>query len=157
MGCCIATTARCLLLKLFYVIFEYLLLYSTSVQPPPGQVLLPQHLLLASEDLSLGWLEESVTCARKKKLKGRYTGAGDCISFVGLKIYFRLTSVYSLKTHQGSGKEPRASPGMEAGGEVLRRCVVRWWATAAAEGETGLCGIQLLKEKHEHLIMIFLL
>lgn len=42
-------------------------------------------------------------------------------------------------THQGLGKELRASPGTEAAGGALRRCEALLEGTAAAEGGTFLC------------------
>ena len=50
----------------------------------------------------------------------------------------------SLKTHQGPGKEQRACPGLEAAGEVLRRCEEQLEATGGVEDGTGLC-----REKYE--------
>lgn len=43
-----------------------------------------------------------------------------------------------LKTHRGPGKERRASPGTEAAGEVLRRCVERSEGTGGVVGGTIL-------------------
>lgn len=43
-------------------------------------------------------------------------------------------------THQGPGRELRASPGKEAAGEVLRRCEALLEGTKEAVGGTCLCG-----------------
>lgn len=56
-------------------------------------------------------------------------------------------------THQGPGRELRASPGKEAAGEVLRRCEAQLEGTVEAEGGTCLCGHKNEK-KRQHLSFI---
>lgn len=57
-------------------------------------------------------------------------------------------------THQGPGRELRASPGKEAAGEVLRRCEAQLEGTVEAEGGTCLCGHKKMKKKRQHLSFI---
>lgn len=64
-----------------------------------------------------------------------------CISCIYLAL------IACLMTHQGPGKVPRACPGKEAAGEVLRPCEGQLEGTAGVEGGTVLCGH---KHKEHH-------